>query len=371
VTLALDWKLEKEADLMMRKAMLFVLVGVATTSILVTSAAAKGSRSFFGVVQGQPFSSRDYRELGSAGTGTVRFGLIWNSVEPNRTSGFHWTAYDEKIGNLAAHGVRSFPTVSGSPSWIAKEPKRPPLKSDREKRAWRDFLTAAVKRYGRGGAYWRTTYHLQHPGKRALPITEWQIWNEPNLPKFFPKKHASRDYAKLVKISAKPIRQADRRAEVVLAGMPAFIRPTADKFLGRLYRVKGFKNSFDAAALHPYAENMKKFVTSIKRIRSTLKKHHDKRKGLWLTEVGWGSERRHGHLNKGKQGQKRLLKQSFSVSFQKRRKWHIEGVQWFDWRDPARKAPTGCSFCESAGLLKHNYGKKPAYRAFRHFAKRH
>jgi hypothetical protein len=356
---------------MMRKAMLFGLVAVTTMSLLATSAAAKGSRSFFGVVQGQPFSARDYTQLGKAGTGTVRFGLSWNMVQPRRTSGFNWTAYDAKIGNLAAHGVRAFPTLGGSPQWIAKEPRRPPIKSKADKQAWRSFLSAAVQRYGRGGTYWRTVYPAQHPGKRKLPIAEWQIWNEPNLPKFFPKKHASRNYAKLVKISHKPIQGADRRAKVVLAGMPAFLHPTADKFLGRLYRVKGFKRSFDAAAVHPYAENMKKFVTAIKRMRGTLKKHHDSRKGLWLTEVGWGSKSRHGHLNVGKRGQKRLLKKSFSVSLHNRRRWHIEGVQWFDWRDPARGADTNCSFCGSAGLLKHNYRKKPAYTAFRHFAKRH
>jgi polysaccharide biosynthesis protein PslG len=355
---------------MMRKAMLLVLVAAAA-ALAATSAAAKGSRSFFGVVQGPPLTSRDYKELGEAGTGTVRFGLLWNAVQPNRTGGFHWTAYDRKIGTLAAHGIRSFPTVSGSPAWIAKKPKRPPLSSKSARNAWQTFLSKAVQRYGRGGTYWTTLYPLQHPGKPKLPITQWQIWNEPNLPKFFPKKHATRNYARLVKLSDKPIHQADGRAELVLAGMPAFISPTADKFLGRLYRVKGFKGSFDAAAVHPYAENMRKFVTAIKRMRTTLRKHHDRRKGLWLTEVGWGSMRHHGHLNVGRRGQKRLLERAFRVSVRRRHKWHIEGAQWFDWRDPAKGAPTNCSFCTSAGLLKHDYAKKPAYHAFRHLAKRH
>ena len=354
---------------MTRKTTFFVLVALMAMALLAPSAQAEGS--FFGVVQGQVFSKRDYAQIGKAGTGTVRFGLVWNNVEPNPTSGFHWDAYDAKIGNLAAHGVRSFPTLSGSPSWVAKHPKRPPLGSERDRKRWRNFLSAAVERYGRGGSYWRGRYHTQHPGKRPVPITDWQIWNEPNLPKFFPKKHAAHNYGRLVKISAKPIRRADGKAQVILAGMPAFIRPTADKFLGQLYRVKGFSKSFDSAALHPYAENMKKFVTSIKRIRRTLKQHHDKRKGLWLTEVGWGSARHHGHLNAGMRGQKRLLKRSFSVTLHKRRKWHIQGVQWYDWRDPAKGADVLCSFCGTAGLLKHSYAKKPAYGAFKHFARRH
>src|SRR3954468_7244127 len=216
---------------MTRKTMLVALVAVMALSVLTGSAVASGSRSFFGVVQGQPFTSRDYAQLGKAGTGTVRFGLIWTAVQPTPTGGYRWNAYDAKIGNLAAHGVRSFPTMSGSPAWVSQRQKNPPLGSKSDRQAWRAFLSAAVNRYGRGGTYWKTTYHVQHPGKRAHPITEWQIWNEPNLPKFFPKKHASRNYARLVKLSDNPIHHADRKAELVLAGMPAFIPPTADKFL--------------------------------------------------------------------------------------------------------------------------------------------
>ena len=351
--------------------MLFVLVAVAAMALLVTPAGAKDAGQFFGLVQGSPFTHRDYAMVGKSGAGTLRFGLSWIAVQPTRNGTPKWAQYDAKIGDLAGRGIRSFPTVSGTPPWVTKSPKRPPLNSKSSKRAWRQFLSDAVQRYGRGGTYWRNIYPRQHPRKRKLPITDWQIWNEPNLRKFFPRKHATRNYAKLVKLSDKPIHNADPKAHLVLAGMPAFLPPTADKFLGRLYRVKGFKKSFDAAAVHPYAENMRKFVTAIKRMRRTLKTHHDKRKGLWLTEVGWGSMRHHGHLNAGRRGQKRLLKRSFAVSLHHRRRWRIQGVQWFDWRDPARSEPTTCSFCSSAGLLKHNYRKKPAYRAFRHFAKRH
>jgi hypothetical protein len=352
---------------MVRRLSLLALLVVSASCCLATPAIAKG---FFGVVQGEPFSARDYAKLGKSGAGTVRFGLNWNAVQPRRGT-HNWAAIDAKIGQLAALGIRSFPTLSGSPPWISSKPKRPPIRSKREKQAWRGFLSAAVHRYGPGGEYWRTLYRAQHPGKPAVPVTQWQIWNEPSLPKFFPRKHAEHDYAKLVKISDRPIHRADPHAELVLAGLPAFKAPNADKFLGRLYRVKGFKGSFDAAAVHPYAPSMNKFVTAIKRMRQTMKQRGDKRKGLWLTEIGWGSAKNRFSLNKGKRGQKRLLKRSFRVTLHNRHRWRLEGVQWFDLRDPAPGAPITCSFCSSAGLLKHDYGEKPAYRAFQRFAKRH
>ena len=52
-----------------------------------------------------------------------------------------------------------------------------------------------------------------------------------------------------------------------------------------------------------------------------------------------------------------------------RRAWNVQRLYWFLWRDPAqRPEASGCSFCGSAGLLRNNRTKKPAYSAFRSFA---
>ena len=56
-----------------------------------------------------------------------------------------------------------------------------PLGSKHARKAWKQFLQMAVKRYGPGGSYWTLHYKLDHPGKRAVPIKAWQVWNEPNL----------------------------------------------------------------------------------------------------------------------------------------------------------------------------------------------
>jgi hypothetical protein len=90
---------------------------------------------------------------------------------------------------------------------------------------------------------------------------------------------------------------------------------------------------------------------------------------LWLTELGWGSGKpnRFG-LNKGIEGQKRLLDESFRLILDQREAWHIERLFWFDWRDPERGTPVACSFCSSAGLLYNNGEPKPALGAFKYFA---
>jgi hypothetical protein len=108
----------------------------------------------------------------------------------------------------------------------------------------------------------------------------------------------------------------------------------------------------------------------MRRIRGVMRRHRDASTALWVTEIGWGSQRpdRFG-LNKGLRGQKRMLARSFRLILRHRRAWHVGRLIWFDLRDPPRNRG-GCSFCTSAGLLRHGGKPKPAWRAFKRFTRR-
>ena len=74
--------------------------------------------------------------------------------------------------------------------------------------AWQNFLKAAVARYGPGGTYWAPggNYDQDYGTSAApLPIKSWQIWNEPNLKKFFgpgsTSQQTAKKYARLLAIS--------------------------------------------------------------------------------------------------------------------------------------------------------------------------
>jgi hypothetical protein len=354
----------------MRRTIAATIAGIGLCLAVFAAPAAAVPREFFGISKGQPLSQRDFRKLNSTGVRTLRFGLIWYAVQPN-SGPPQWSPTDQLVGDLAARGIRPVPFIWGTPSWVAKKPNRPPLGSARKVRAWRQFVASVVNRYGRGGEYWSGAYADQHPGAESRPITAYQIWNEPNLPKFFPKKKGTRKYGQLVKIAHRAINWFDRRAKFVLAGLVGYAEPRGWTFLDKLYRVKGIKRSFDVAALHPYAATIDQFRSEARRIRRVMKRHHDAHTALWLTEVGWGSAHhtRRFPLNKGLQGQKRMLRKSFKLVLHKRRSWHIQRLFWFHWRDPARGGGAYCSFCPSAGLLRHNQNPKPAYRAFRSFTR--
>jgi hypothetical protein len=357
----------------MPRAIAAAAVGLGLCLAVFAAPAGAAPHELFGISKGQPLVQRDFSKMRSAGVHTFRFEINWAAVQPHKGSAPAFpTLVDPLVGNLAARGIRPLPFIYGSPRWVASKPNRPPLGSAWKERAWRNFVAAVVNRYGPGGSYWNVPYHQQF-GASAKPraITAVQIWNEPTLTKFFPRKGTAHLYGKLVKIADRAVAGANHKVKVVLAGLTGYAKPRAWTFLNKLYRVKGIKGAFDAAALHPYAATIGQFKSEVRRVREVMRKHHDGRSALWLTEVGWGSAHRSRHwpLNKGLRGQKRMLQKSFRLVLHKRRSWHIQRLFWFDWRDPAHGAGGYCSFCASAGLLKHSSKPKPAYHAFRHFTR--
>lgn len=370
-----------------------VVTGSLVLGLLVIPGAAVAAKRppkvFFGMDIGPDTRPADFDKMASAGVGSVRVLISWRAAQPSDHGPINWSLLDQKVGVVSSRGMVPVPDIIGSPSWVSSAPTKPPVRGNAKKKAWQNFLTAVVNRYKPGGTYWKSPlpisplpvlnlspYSRQFGAKApAKPVSEWQIWSEPNLGKYFtPHKSAVAKYAKLVKLSHKAIKAADRKADLVLGGLTGFAKPSSWKFLQKLYHVKGFKRSFEAAAVHPYAPNMSKLRRVITRVRKVMRKAHDKRTSLWLTELGYGSKHptKKWPLNKGAKGQAKALKKTYKLLIHKRKKWHIGRVYWFQWRDPAKGENPGlCSFCTSAGLLKYEGEPKPSYKAFVHLSHRH
>jgi polysaccharide biosynthesis protein PslG len=344
-----------------------LLGGVGTSSTQPANRSAP--KGFFGIAQGIRLDGQDLQMMAATGVKTDRLLLTWGSVEPSQGS-FVWGPIDDLVGGLASHGIRAVPTFWGSPAWVADTPAGPPLDSASDEQAWQDFLKAAVTRYGPGGDYWDNGYQQQFGADaRPLPIQAWQIWNEPNLKKYFAPEPSAEKYARLLEISHDAIIGQDPQARIVLAGMPGFGKPRAWDFLDSLYDVPGIKSNFDVAALHPYATDVDELRVEMQRLRAVMTSHGDQDTPLWLTELGWGSAApdRFG-LSKGLAGQNQLLAGSFLLLLSQRVVWNVQRVFWFDWRDPIDPKSGNCSFCSSAGLLNYDRSPKPAYFTFKRFA---
>jgi hypothetical protein len=351
---------------------LAIVLGVLGIALGAASPAIAERSEFFGVVQRQ-LDAQDLQGMAAARVRTERFQLGWTRVEPIQGT-FQWGPTDRMVGSLASHGIQPVPFVWGSPPWVRPGPSRPPVDGPFAESAWRNFLKAAVARYGPGGRYWANGYR-QRFGANATPrpIRSWQIWNEPNLQKYFDPGGTSgqgiNKYARLVKISHDAIKSRDPHAKIVLAGLLGRGNPLARDFLNGLYEVPGFKGDFDVAALHPYTGYPDEFRRQILQFRGVMNQHGDQRTPLWITEFGWGSAPpdRFG-INKGLAGQAQMLNIAFGVILRNRNAGNIQRLFWFLWRDPPAQGGRGCSFCGSGGLLRHNRTPKPAYAAFRSFA---
>ena len=68
-------------------------------------------------------------------------------------------------------------------------------------------MRAAVGRYGTGGTFWR-----EHPDMPRLPVTDWQVWNEPNSPLFWKPKPDAAAYLELLRGFDSAARGADPQA---------------------------------------------------------------------------------------------------------------------------------------------------------------
>ena len=142
----------------------------------------------------------------------------------------------------------------------------------------------------------------------------------------------------------------------------------APTFLNAIYNVAGVKADFDAAALHPYGCTLDRVHTGISQFSTVMKNRGDGATPLWLTEFAWGSgPPDQSCTNKGLTGQRDHLATSFRMILQNRKTWNVQRLFWFLWRDPTGTFATYCSFCGTAGLLRHNRTAKPAYNAFRGF----
>jgi hypothetical protein len=340
--------------------------------LLLPATAAALPRGFFGVVPQTPLTSKDTARMRSGGVETIRVPFSWSGVVPTARGAYNWTGLDATVAEAAEAHLEVLPFLYSTPHWLAGDWRRLPVDGPRQRRAWSEFVAAAVARYGRDGEFW-----AEHgPGSARplprLPIRVWQIWNEENF-YFFTRPASPGRYARLLKLSSRAIRGADPRADVVIGGLfgdPRGRPPRAmdaNDFLDRLYRVRGIKAAFDGVALHPYAADVANLSDLVETVRETMVRHRDRGAGLYLTEVGWGSQfdPRLVAFEVGLQGQARELRAAYRYLIANRHRLGLRQVDWFTWKD----AP-GCSFCDSSGLFRRGarFKPKPAWHAFVSFA---
>ncbi len=298
--------------------------------------------------------------IAHGGADILRTPMKWGHVQPVKRGPYDWTEYDKLIGDAALAGVPVLPVVVGSPRYARPGPAEQPTRK-RDVQQFTKFVRALARRYGPGGNFWIT-----RPEIPQVPVTSWQIWNEPNLSHYWAGSPDPEEYAAFLKRTADAIHTSQPGARIVLAGMPEQrARTSGSRFLQELYAQKGFAGSFDVAAVHAYSKRGTGPLTTVRRFRGVMAKNGDPRKPIWVTELGWGSA---GPPNDPRvttaDGQAANLSDSFQRLVFHADQLRLASIIWYDWRDRQPTAVEADHFSFHTGLFSLDGEPKPAWPVF-------
>lgn len=316
--------------------------------------------------------------MASVGVGRLRVAFDWNVAQPYRTwkdvplarrgdfvdgPGGVPTAFgvtDRIVEQAARHHLSLLPVVIYPPSWDASSRGRhvQPVHDG----PYGAYLKALVHRYGPSGMFWSA-----HRSVPRVPITMWQIWNEPDLPYFWTSTNFARSYVALLRVAHRAIKQADPKASVVLASLTG----NSWRGLATIYGVHGARDLFDVVGENTYAPTPKNVIGVLRRVRLVMARNHDAGKPLIDTEVGWPSARGKTALGLGvatsEAGQAAKLAELLPLLAANRTSLGLAGFYYYTWMS-TDQAGSASPFVFS-GLLtysshSHRVSEKPAFATF-------
>jgi hypothetical protein len=289
-----------------------------------------------GFFDGQFSSQEPNRALDEAqevGSRVVRLMPSWSAIAPTtRPAGFdptnpddpayNWAQLDADTRAAQAHRQTILLTIYGAPTWAQGEDKP----SGRYGANWKvdpgavaDFATAIARRYSGS--------HLDPAGQPLPKITDWQVWNEPNLYTTFNpqwervggvwRPYAPVRYREVLNAAYAALKAVSPDNRVVTAGTGPFgdLDPGGNRmgpllfwrYLLCLKPTAGCDDParFDVASHHPYsvrgpsahaANPNDASVPDVRKVAALVRTAVRQRtalppasKPMWVTELAWDS----------------------------------------------------------------------------------
>jgi hypothetical protein len=261
-----------------------------TTGPTTTQPAAPPARIQFGASVNRLFNDRTYTPvaiddqlaaLSATGATIARSDAFWEASEPSPPSGgqhhFTWQFDDSIAGSLAIHGLRWLPILDYSAAWAQSIPgaDHSPPRSIADYAA---YAGAFAARYGPGGTFWRA-----HPSLQAVPVQEYEIWNEPDNPAFWSPDPNPALYAQLYAAAERTINAADPSARVLVGGLT---RPGT--FLPAMLAGDP-QGHVEGVAIHPYGPTPAAVLANVATARHVLDQLKLGSVPLYVTEFGWAT----------------------------------------------------------------------------------
>jgi hypothetical protein len=249
-----------------------LLASAAAVSIghaIAATASGRASGEAFGASGSLPSNAAELDLLVRNGATEYRTDAQWPTAEPappaNGVHTYAWASFDAIATTLAEHRLRWFAILDYSPGWASSDGTEFGAPTDRA--AFAAYAAAFAARYGVGGSFWAS-----HPQVPALPVAEYEIWNEENIPLFWHQQAtAPAQYATLVLAARRSIKAVVPSAHVVLGGV---LDGGADGlgFLAAMERAHpGVLRTMDAIGYHPYQGDLQVILERVAALRRLLR----------------------------------------------------------------------------------------------------
>jgi len=324
-------------------------------------------RGFFGVMADGPLLApstnleHEFDVMVSTGVESVRVAFYWSDAQPDPSAPIDYRETDRVVAGAAQRGLSVLPVVIRAPAWAALSPgdiASPPKGTADYTR----FVAALVRRYGPDGSFW-----LERPDVPKRPVRDWQIWNEPNITRYWSKQPFAAGYVSLLRAAGAEIKRIDPGARIVLCGLANF----SWRALRSIYKAGGRKH-FDVAAVHPFTGKVRNAARIVRLNRAVMRRYGDARKPMMLTEVTWSSAKGQKTTIFGwevtESGQAKRVTQALTLFARERRSLRIERVYWYTWLTPDRASPNSFDWSGLRKLVSGVPEDKPALGAYRDVA---
>lgn len=312
--------------------------------------------------------------LRAAGVTYAREDFIWDWVE-QQPGQWNWSDYDTVVGESAKQGLRLIAIPDGAPAWAS--PGDAPPATGAALAGYTRFVMQAIARYGSNGTFW-----AQHPEIPKVPVTMWDVWNEPYFKVSWggqmPDPAA---YAQMFKTVAAAGRAVDSQAKFMLEaetgnGGTSWPQPP---YLGAMFdAVPDLGKYADYVSVHPYTSEDSPDVCTpespskgldqdwkatrfqfcrVLDVRKILDGRGAANTRIWITEIGYTTAP-HGARAVSEAQQAQYVHDIFRML----RQWRIvDGICWYDYQTDESNPSDDQGYF---GLVHADGSAKPAWDAF-------
>ncbi|MCU7497330.1 MAG: cellulase family glycosylhydrolase [Ignavibacteria bacterium] len=214
----------------------------------------------------------DMEFLKKSGVNLLRISFGWDAIEEEKGK-FNWLFWDDFVKMAVdEYGITLVPYVCYMPKWNSTGAQDTMF-----------FWNYPPKDYEEFGVFMKELVN-----RYKSWIKSWELWNEPDISIYW--QGTPEQFARMVKIGSKAVRQADPKAIIVLGGLA--VRP---EFFRQLFRDYGISPYVDVVNMHNYYETwsnnpIERLPDYVNEISEIVMRYGNKQ-SLWMAEVGYSTWR--------------------------------------------------------------------------------